>query len=122
MVQLASFDREVKSLSWQDGLAGNLNADEVPLIIHNELIAGLEETEDADIAVYPNPARTTLTVEANETIRQIRLLDVSGQVIKLIEVNALNHNINVEDLNTGIYFVEMLTAKGVVTKKVQILR
>jgi hypothetical protein len=119
--RLVSFNHELPAANWNIGMAGNLNGVKVPIIIHNEEATGIDETENIELSVYPNPAHSSFTVEANETIRQIRLTDISGQTLLLTEVDDYQSEINVSNLRSGIYLIEVQTGSGITTKRVQIM-
>lgn len=65
------------------------------------------------VLLYPNPAHTQFTVQANSPIRSITVFDLSGR--KVLETN--NHTVNVSEIAKGIYMVEIQTAEGRHMKK-----
>ena len=63
------------------------------------------EIEDVKFAITPNPAKSTVNVRLNGNA-QVRIFDMTGRCVK--DVNATdNATINVEDLNKGVYFVNV---------------
>ncbi len=78
--------------------------------------------EAVEVKVFPNPARNKFTIESNEIIKQIRLIDISGQVVKDKFANELSYNVNVHDLRPGMYFLQIFTKDGGVTERVQVKR
>ena len=82
----------------------------------------VEGTESSKITVYPNPTRNNLTVESNEMIKNIRMINISGQVIKNITVDALNKVINVSNTEPGIYFMQIQTKENIYTKRIQVFK
>ncbi|MBO4615530.1 MAG: T9SS type A sorting domain-containing protein [Bacteroidales bacterium] len=44
---------------------------------------------------------------SSETISEIKIVNVMGQVVKRIEVNSDNAVCNVEDLKAGVYIVRI---------------
>jgi len=75
-----------------------------------------------ELTLYPNPADSHLRVETNTTIEEIRMLDVLGQVVYSSTVGNNNHEIMLEGLKKGIYFLQVTTAHGVSTERVQVTR
>ena len=70
---------------------------------------------NSNIAIYPNPATTVLNVEA-EGYNTVELVNVLGQVV--YSANATNNmQINVSNLDNGVYFVRMNGANGTATQK-----
>ncbi len=72
--------------------------------------------------LYPNPARERLTLETNTEIREVRMVDMLGQVVYTAKPMGTQHQINVQGFKNGIYFVQILTSDGFVTERVQITR
>ncbi|MBQ7532311.1 MAG: T9SS type A sorting domain-containing protein [Bacteroidales bacterium] len=79
---------------------------------------GVDEFNDANIVVYPNPAKSSLTIQA-DMLTNVRLCNCSGQTVKQFECEATDNAVmDVEDLPRGLYFVEISTLRGRVVKKV----
>jgi len=72
--------------------------------------------------VFPNPASNLITVNSKEKIKQLTLLNIVGSVVYKQLVDANNANINTISLLNGIYFVQIETEQGIVTKKIQIVK
>ncbi|MBC7695057.1 MAG: T9SS type A sorting domain-containing protein [Burkholderiales bacterium] len=74
-----------------------------------------------DFAVYPNPAKSVITISSNiigNTKINYEVVDVLGKVILMNDNhNANNFNININDLNSGIYFLRLQINNSVVVKK-----
>jgi len=70
--------------------------------------AGVEENSiENEMELYPNPVGNTLNIISSETISEIEIVNVMGQVVKRIEVNRDNVTCNVEDLTSGVYVVRI---------------
>jgi|GEM_PF-5705401 len=100
----------------------NMPADNIELTANFTDATSIELPVKADINIFPNPARHKLTIESNEIIKHIRLIDVSGNVIKNMVVDKLNHKLNVYNLQAGIYFIQVYTSGGMVIDMVQIMK
>ena len=89
-----------------------------------------EVQNDNDILVYPNPASTNLSVDFNlPTIEKtsICVYDIVGKkVAELIENTYSSgfhtENINIENLSTGIYFVNIKIGNNLYTQKVSVIK
>ncbi len=88
----------------------------------NFLYISVEDITDIEVSVYPNPARDKFYVESSEMIKQIRLIDINGQVVKNIAVDALSTGINVNNFRAGVYFMQIHTGESLITKRVQVVR
>ncbi len=73
----------------------------------------------AEIAVYPNPAVSTVFINANdEIISNVMLIDMLGRVIYEATVLDSRHELDVADLQNGIYFVRISTDKQLTTRRI----
>ncbi len=81
--------------------SNNIWIDPIPL-----QTAGIT-TGPEHLAIYPNPATTLLTVSADENISTVTISNVLGQVIYAGTYNALSAQIDVADLQAGIYLVKV---------------
>jgi Secretion system C-terminal sorting domain len=61
------------------------------------------------IKILPNPATNLISIVTELKLKQIKILSISGKVIKVIQENS--KEINVSDLAKGIYFIQ-LTREG----------
>jgi hypothetical protein len=74
----------------------------------------------AQIRIFPVPARTTLYISSPEVIRDLRIIDMLGQVAYSANVAGLSHEVNVGGFKDGIYFIQILTSKGIETRRIQV--
>ena len=81
---------------------------------------GENDVSAADIEVYPNPAHDFIQVNVTglSSVRRVDLYDVSGQLV----LSSTENTINVSELESGLYFVEILTDNGHATRKITISR
>jgi len=75
----------------------------------------LTKWPNIEINVYPNPVNSQLTIEIKEQIKSISILGITGKTIKVINDNS--KVINVSDLTIGVYFLQVKTNNGILTKK-----
>jgi hypothetical protein len=69
------------------------------------------------IKIYPNPVSDILYIQnENVDISSIELYDVHGK--QLLSITDKVNQINVENLNTGIYFLKIMFDRGETTKKI----
>ena len=112
----AGFNMLTLTVTAQDG-ATTLNY----VILVNRFVNINEPNEEVNIAVYPNPTSGELRIENGELgIKSIEIFDVSGRKqfsIFNFQFSIFN-SINISHFPAGIYFVNIKTEKGVVTKKV----
>jgi len=97
---------------------GGPNCD-IPLVID------VNSTSDFDlknaVVLYPNPAKNTvnLNVASGVNMQSVSIFNALGQLVKTLAVSELSSSssIDVSDLKTGPYFMEINTNQGKTTKK-----
>ncbi len=99
-----------------------MTAKDAMLTANFEDDVSVKDITDAEVKIFPNPARNKFYIESSEMIGNLRLIDVSGQVIKNVAVDQLRLEINVQHLPAGIYVMQIHTAGSVITERVQIVR
>ena len=72
------------------------------------------EELNASFNIYPNPVEDRLYIEAETEIEEVVIYDIYGRVQNLrnSETQKLRNSIDVTNLNSGVYFVKVVTEKG----------
>ena len=70
-------------------------------------------SNEIDFAVYPNPTKENLTIISKHILKEIVLFNPLGQQIKTFQVNFKTGEINISDLQTGMYFLSLKGINGV---------
>ncbi len=82
--------------------------------------------DQADVVLYPNPARTQLTIDSkNDKVKmeEITVFNILGAVVYQHKAdNSKQHQLSVAHLSSGIYSVRILTDKGFVIRKFEVTR
>jgi hypothetical protein len=81
---------------------------------------GVNEVLSSSFTSFPNPADDviTLTNANNTTVENISISDINGRTVKTINFNNVDQvQINVADLNSGVYFMNINTTAGKAVKK-----
>jgi hypothetical protein len=86
-------------------------------------IVGFENAPAAaDVKVYPNPANETVNIAINGLSKQPIAVSVNDAAGRLVSTNTYNmtNNISLEthSLTNGVYFIQITTENGVITKPV----
>ena len=75
----------------------------------------IESSINKTIKLYPNPARSSLTIQTQEDITSLTIYDTIGESCNYKPL--VSKSIDISDLPNGIYYLEVKTAKGFVHKK-----
>ena len=81
-----------------------------------------EVPEDSDnVALYPNPTKDNVTIEANGMSR-ITVVSMLGQVVFDTEVSGDTYVMNMSQFTAGMYMVRVYTESGVTVKRVTVMK
>ena len=79
------------------------------------------EQEEIKATIYPNPAKESVSILAENGIQNVMVYNLLGQQILTQDLKGKNKCIlNTSDLSSGIYVVKILTEKGMVAKRLVI--
>jgi hypothetical protein len=67
--------------------------------------AGLDELNPTDFSMYPNPSSDIVFFRNLNRIATVKIYDINMRLVKSESIDS--NQILVEDLNTGVYFVEV---------------
>ena len=79
-------------------------------------VLSIENQLDSKLSIYPNPVKDNLKVlnAAQNKIESIKIFDVSGKVVCVAQDNDV---IDVSSLSSGVYYIQVSSSEGSVTKK-----
>ncbi len=80
--------------------------------------ASIEESQALELKLFPNPSNGVAQVTTNvQGLYELKILDLTGQVIKLIRTSNQVVDIDVSDKPAGIYFVNLTSDQRTSTIK-----
>lgn len=80
----------------------------------------IDGTVQATVSTFPNPATDLFKVQSDVVINSVEIISVNGQVVADVEVNSNNSNIDISNLEKGVYIVNINTVNGTSTTKLVI--
>ncbi len=80
-----------------------------------------------EINVYPNPSKNVLKFSSQNSINspvEITICDFSGKILLMNRISSFGSNceINLSNIPTGIYILQLKTIEGIISKKVEVLK
>ena len=75
-----------------------------------EVPLNINDTQDEQISVYPNPANDKLVVAGD--IETIELFDMTGRCVKFVQTSALQTSINTASFAEGLYLLKVTASDG----------
>ncbi|MFN0200360.1 MAG: T9SS type A sorting domain-containing protein [Bacteroidia bacterium] len=92
--------------------------------VHIPEFIAIDETSEAFLKVYPNPASDKVTIELKKTgtlLSQIEVLDLTGKSLQLHKLQASATELSLKQLPVGVYFLRCKDSQGIVyTYKVMV--
>jgi len=89
---------------------------------------GLDATAVA-FAIYPNPVAGLATIRYNAIENAsafINIVDLNGRVVNSVEVELnkgnVEYGLDLSFIPNGVYFIQLITPRDVVTQKIQVLK
>lgn len=70
----------------------------------------------SNVVVYPNPTNGWINIASENDITEVNIYSISGQKVK----SSIVSKINVQDLNKGLYFVEVKTNNTTVVQSITV--
>lgn len=84
-----------------------------------------ENYVQSNIVIYPNPViNGEITIEAEEAIVDVRIIDITGKVVEYTETNGQRGSVklSISEGHSGFFFVNVLLSNGQnITKKILLL-
>jgi len=98
-------------------------SDECPDAYSNLINSTNNETANyIPLKIFPNPAYEYITIDCQEEIHSIEIINENAQVVKKTETNQSTFNsLNISTLESGFYFIRAYTRNGLLTKKLYVL-
>lgn len=104
-------------------IAGNCGRDTITKTIEvattsvSELVQQLNQ-----VKVFPQPANDNISIESTVEIESFRILDLSGKQVLSKYINSKTTIVQVGNLESGIYILELSANDNIVRKKIEILK
>lgn len=82
------------------------------------LITGISDISSNQILLLPNPATNHIYIKSEEGIESMKVYNNTGQLMmEKTNFNSLSHQLNIEDLANGVYFIKIETSDNEYTQK-----
>jgi hypothetical protein len=81
--------------------------------------SNINELSFKDLSIYPNPNNGQFTITNSQEITEIVITDVHGKIVQSInEINLNKVDVDLTDLEKGMYMINIETKKGSLTESV----
>jgi hypothetical protein len=84
---------------------------------------GIEENAPSNVLVYPNPATDILNISGLNGTGSIMVFNAVGQEMMTVPFNNSERmKLNLSELVSGVYFIQIRTENGIVTHKLRLIQ
>lgn len=81
----------------------------------------VNESNESFVKVFPNPAKQSVTVEA-EDIKEVVVYELTGQQLLRRAGSGDNWNVDLSNLNAGVYYFQIKTGRGCQIQKIVLVK
>ena len=98
--------------------SNGVTSDATEVITFTTTVDGINDYILSNTVLYPNPTTGLLTISNEQAaMNNVNIYDVYGKLLMSVEVNGNVATIDATTFAAGIYFAQIATEKGVVTKR-----
>jgi len=84
---------------------------------------GISENSAYGLQIYPNPAKTRVTLTIRKgSMKSIRILDISGETLHFEITDTKTAELNINNLRSGVYFLQIQTGETTIYRKLLVQR
>ncbi|MBN4071473.1 T9SS type A sorting domain-containing protein, partial [Crocinitomix catalasitica] len=85
---------------------------------------GFDELMSSEIDVYPNPTSGNLQIRIAgiDDAIELTVVDIKGRIVRSVHSVPSTYTLNLSNLEKGIYFISFQSEKGVVMKKICLIK
>ena len=88
-------------------------------VVTVEDCSNINELSKENVTIYPNPNKGEFSVTNSSDIINLNITDVQGKVVhSMNDINLNNVEIDITDLEKGMYLINVETVNGTVTETV----
>lgn len=80
----------------------------------------VDELENADISIFPNPAQDFFRLETSINLDRVVVIDALGKIVLEIENPSKKENIDTHNWEKGSYFIKLIKGNTTITQNLQV--
>jgi hypothetical protein len=81
-------------------------------------VLSVEDHNMVSYDIFPNPAKETVNINCDNTIKSLQLFDIQGRLVATKAVNDLHSKIDISNQSNGVYFLKIETDNGQFSEKI----
>jgi hypothetical protein len=95
------------------------------LIVNQDSTCELSVKENGEfqLLVYPNPTNGIINIVSKQQLySEITIVDLNGKIVKKVNSYKSTNSIDLSDIENGFYIIMIKNSKGLITKKIQLIK
>src|SRR5690554_5119145 len=92
----------------------------VSLFFSSGTMSVIDNEYHSNVVLYPNPVTDILNIQTSEDLREIWVINSLGQQVLKRQVIEKTNSLDLQGLQSGFYLIQIVTDKGIVTRKIQV--
>ena len=81
-------------------------------------VAELNQLKKNNFIVFPNPVEDKLTIQSEDIIQKVNVINLEGKSLHSVENASKSLDLDMNQLNSGVYLIEIQTPQGVQRTKI----
>ncbi len=114
-LQEVNYRNQILTINIQNQKNNNWINNQLQTYYYSPFKANTNEVTKTNIIIYPNPTTGIVNINTIEKIENINITDING---KLVYYQTNNSPIDLSQNVKGIYFMNIISEKGVINKKI----
>lgn len=114
---------------WSGDASGSTNPVTVDMYSNKNVNVDFNETTgvksigESNVTIFPNPATGSFNIKTSDNDVEVKLsiFDVNGNQLLQKVISSAEKNMNISELNHGVYFVKVITQNGTIVKKLVVM-
>ena len=109
----------VKWGAWGGEACRSLSRTEAVVVLDSCNTTSVSEVSFENLKIYPNPNNGSFTIANSELINSVVIMDLQGKVVyRNSNLNLYNLNVNLENLDRGMYMINIISENEIITKSI----
>ena len=79
------------------------------------VVSEKEYISDSEPSVFPNPVHDIMRIQSDSEINSLRLFDIQGRLLRIIEINGLTGEVDISHFRKGTYILEITSSEKIYT-------
>ena len=80
------------------------------------VVSDKEYNLGSEPSIFPNPVHDIMRIKSDSEIRSLSLFDIQGRLLRTIEINGLNGEVDISNFSKGTYILKITSSEKIYTR------